>query len=134
MLQFLNFRMRVTMADGRTLVGTFLAFDKHMNLVLADTQEFRKLKTKKGTATEFEEREETRTLGLVLLRGENVVSIQVESAPKKKAKTQAAAAAAGRGEPVGRGAPLIPGLMPPGMMPPPPAFTAAAAGRGMPPR
>ena len=104
-----------------------------MNLILADTQEFRKLKTKKGTATEFEEREETRTLGLVLLRGENVVSIQVESAPKKKQKTTAAAAAAagGRGEAVGRGAPVIPGLMPPGMMPPPPGFMAGAGRGGM---
>jgi len=101
-----------------------------MNLVLADSQEFRKLKTKKGTSTEFEEREETRTLGLVLVRGENVVSMQVETPPKKKLKATPAATA-GRGEPVGRGAPIIPGLMPTGMMPPPPSFMAA--GRGMPP-
>jgi small nuclear ribonucleoprotein (snRNP)-like protein len=77
MLQFVNWRMRVTISDTRVLLGTFLAFDKHMNLVLGDCEEFRKIRVKK----EKEEKEEKRVLGLVLLRGENVISLQAESPP-----------------------------------------------------
>ena len=66
MIQYVNYRMRITVQDGRQLVGRFLAFDRHMNVVLGDTEEFR------GVGTGGKNREERRVLGLVLLRGENV--------------------------------------------------------------
>lgn len=61
-----------------------------MNLVLSDTQEFRATKkslkaarTSKLSGSEVVPpiREERRTLGLVILRGEHVVSVSVEAGP-----------------------------------------------------
>ena len=45
-LMWINYRIRVTIQDSRVLIGTFLAFDKHMNLVLADTEEYSHIKSK----------------------------------------------------------------------------------------
>ena len=71
--------MRITILDGRHLVGRFMAFDRHMNIVLGDAEEFRRLPPKKGVPEA--DREIRRPLGLVLIRGEEVVSLTVEGPP-----------------------------------------------------
>jgi len=79
-----------------------MAFDKHMNIVLGDCEEYRKVKSKKG-----DDKEEKRTLGLVLLRGENVISLSAEAPPLPKAGKRATAGP-GVGRAQGRGAPVAP--------------------------
>ena len=113
MLQYVNWRMRVTVTDGRQLVGKFMAFDKHMNLVLGETEEFRKLPPPKGSA---EPREVKRVLGLLLLRGEEIVSLAVESPPVQQAKKTVVPPGAGSGKAAGRGvAPVGAGQAPAGL-------------------
>ena len=82
-LMWINYRIRVTIQDSRMLIGTFLAFDKHMNLVLSDTEEYIKTKSKKQGEPD---KERKRSLGLVLLRGENIVSMSAESPPSQNVK------------------------------------------------
>ena len=82
MLSLINWRIKVTINDGRQLVGQMLAFDRHMNLVLAECEEFRRIRPKKKPGQETQpEQEVKRALGLVILRGETVVSLSVESPP-----------------------------------------------------
>ncbi|KAK8088574.1 hypothetical protein PG997_003535 [Apiospora hydei] len=122
--KMINYRMRVTLMDGRQMTGQMLAFDKHMNLVLADTEEFRRVKRKQnkpaapgasGSATQTIESEEKRTLGLTIVRGAQIVSLSVESAPPADPSTRLGKTAAtglptaltsgpGVARPAGRGA------------------------------
>ena len=83
MLSLVNWRMKITINDGRSFVGQMLAFDRHMNLVLADCEEFRQVRPKKkpGETETPAMQEMKRTLGLVILRGETVVSLSVEGPP-----------------------------------------------------
>jgi small nuclear ribonucleoprotein B and B' len=64
-----------------------IAFDKYMNLVLADTQEIRKPTATATTtiqSTSVPQNKivmERRTLGLLILRGDIIISMSVEAPP-----------------------------------------------------
>lgn len=107
-----------------------LTASQHMNLVLADTEEFRRVKRKQnkpaapgasGSASQTIETEEKRTLGLTIVRGAQIVSLSVESEPPadpsaRLGKTapgglpSSLAAGPGVARPAGRGAAAPPSL------------------------
>lgn len=96
-----------------------------MNLVLADTEEFRRVKRRQNKPTapgsgsssaQLIEAEEKRTLGLTIVRGAHIVSLSVESPPPADPSARlgksapggiASTLSAGPGvaKPAGRGAP-----------------------------
>jgi len=149
MFGLINWRLKVTLTDGRYLIGQMLAFDKHMNLVIADCEEFRRVRPKKkaGESEAGPEQEIKRALGLVILRGEVVVSLSVEGPPPvvdEDKKTAGILPGPGRGMPAGRGMGMMPPMgppafarppvpfAPPGMPGPPPGFRPPGFPPGMP--
>ncbi|XP_046905046.1 N-alpha-acetyltransferase 38, NatC auxiliary subunit isoform X2 [Hypomesus transpacificus] len=68
----LNKNMKIRMTDGRTLVGLFLCTDRDCNVILGSAQEFLK-------STDSFSQGEPRVLGLAMIPGHHVVSIEVES-------------------------------------------------------
>ncbi|VEU23682.1 DEKNAAC105028 [Brettanomyces naardenensis] len=88
----LNFKVRVTTTNSSQFIGTLISFDRYMNLVLVDCEEFRLTKKSQGDLRkqtrqnkriidESGIKEQKRLLGLVILRGEGIVSVVVEAAP-----------------------------------------------------
>ncbi|KAH9588944.1 LSM domain [Trypanosoma melophagium] len=75
MLHNINRTLQITLDDGRTMTGKLLVYDRHMNVVLADVTETREATKKMKEAGISAER----SLGLVLLRGEHVLSVSVVS-------------------------------------------------------
>ncbi|CAG5929163.1 unnamed protein product, partial [Menidia menidia] len=68
----LNKNMRIRMTDGRTLVGLFLCTDRDCNVILGSAQEFLK-------SSDTFSQAEPRVLGLAMIPGHHVVSIEVEA-------------------------------------------------------
>ncbi|KAI9478172.1 MAG: hypothetical protein EXX96DRAFT_569828 [Benjaminiella poitrasii] len=154
MANIVNYRLRITLSDSRILTGQMLAFDKHMNLVLADCEEFRKINknAKDKSATNLEQK---RTLGLVVLRGETIVSMSIDGPPPPttddiRSRAPGLAPGIGMGRPMGRGLPAIPPPMgapmaglsgpvrgvggpAPGAMQPRPGYQGAPVTYGRPP-
>lgn len=108
MNRYIGYRMRIQLQDTRTLIGTLKGFDQHLNLVLADCEESRRIK----------DRDEKRILGFILLRGAHVVSLSVEGPPPQEDErampssmgVPSAVPGVGMGRAVGRGlpAPVVP--------------------------
>ncbi|KAJ9474090.1 Small nuclear ribonucleoprotein-associated protein B [Pseudozyma hubeiensis] len=164
MMSLINYRLRITLNDSRQIVGQLLAFDAHMNLVLADSQEYRQIKSRKAkaraaaatkagkAAVEDEEGdddaaaaagapdavlEQKRTLGMLILRGENIVSMAIEAPPPADDRRQATMQPGpGKGAPMGRGmglaAPAMAGAAPPMMGRPMPYARPPPGMPGMP--
>lgn len=95
----LNFKVRVTMTNSSQFIGTLLSFDKYMNVVLGECEEFRLTKKSlidlrkqgkqnKRLLDESKITEQKRLLGLVILRGEGIISVVVEAAPNITGKPQ----------------------------------------------
>jgi len=115
-----------------------------MNLVLADTEEFRRTRRKgkaaaPGAAQQITETEERRALGLTILRGAQVISVSVDGPPPADPAARlgsstggpstAATLAAGPGvaRPAGRGLPV-------GLTGPAPGMGGFPGGPGKPAR
>ena len=87
--QYLNLTVKCLMRDGRTFVGLFKAFDKHMNVVLINSTEFRRVrrrKDKNDPKSLFVIKEEKRRLGMIILRGEHIVCVEAEGGQQPVAR------------------------------------------------
>ncbi|KAL4254810.1 Small nuclear ribonucleoprotein-associated SmB/SmN [Abortiporus biennis] len=108
MLSLINWRLKITVNDGRAFVGQIRV----------------RPKKKAGESDAGPMQEMKRTLGLVILRGETVVSLSVEGPPPvvDEDKKNALPVGPGRGMPAGRGMGMMPPMGPPSLQRPPMPF------------
>ncbi|CAL9733859.1 small nuclear ribonucleoprotein-associated protein B [Monosporozyma servazzii] len=79
----INYKLKVFTQDGKVYIGELLAFDKFMNLILSDCVEERipKNQLHKLHKSANDIKVEKRSLGLTILRGENILTTVVEDKP-----------------------------------------------------
>jgi len=65
---WLNKNMKITMSDGRVLVGIFMCTDKECNVILASCSEY----VKEDSDTE------PRTLGLAMIPGQHIRQVCID--------------------------------------------------------
>ncbi|KAL8557946.1 N(alpha)-acetyltransferase 38, NatC auxiliary [Nucella lapillus] len=70
---WLNKSMKIKMSDGRTLIGVFLCTDRDGNIILGTCEEY--------IHAPENEKEDPRVLGLAMVPGHHVDSIQVDLTP-----------------------------------------------------
>ncbi|ENN72979.1 hypothetical protein HUJ04_005417 [Dendroctonus ponderosae] len=68
---WLNKTLKIRMTDGRTLLGVFLCTDRDANIILGSCSEY--LPTDPS-----ESNEDPRMLGLVMIPGKHIVSVQID--------------------------------------------------------
>ncbi|CAI5755785.1 unnamed protein product [Candida verbasci] len=96
----LNYRLKISTVDNKNYIGILLSFDDKLNLVLSETEETR---INKRTYAEMRKNNsnnnntgsstnnikpvyEKRTLGLIILRGDQIVNLTIESTPLTSVK------------------------------------------------
>ena len=67
----INKKMALQLKDGRVIEGKLVGFDQYMNLVLDESEEKRNVQGEGDAPATVQ----TRRLGTVILRGNNVVTI-----------------------------------------------------------
>merc|ERR1712002_59776 len=69
--KWLNKNMKIHMTDGRVLIGIFVCTDKDCNVILGSCQEYLNV-------LEDEGKEEPRILGLAMIPGHHIVSVEID--------------------------------------------------------
>ncbi|GFO22011.1 tigger transposable element-derived protein 6-like protein [Plakobranchus ocellatus] len=69
--EWLNKSMRIRMTDGRTLVGIFLCTDCDCNIIVGSCEEYLR-------PPDSQPREDPRILGLAMIPGKHIVSIEID--------------------------------------------------------
>ena len=73
---WLNSSLRITMSDGRVLIGIFLCTDRDANIILGSCSEY--LPEEEVSDELPSESEEPRMLGLVMVPGKHIVNISID--------------------------------------------------------